>query len=254
MEKKYLFKRAADSKWIFGPSVNSVCKSGLFRIETLSGGVNFVIYALYNRDISIKYPDTFSNYKKENGQAYASLSEFLTATVEFFDPGTDINQPKYIDSTFTLTRPANTTPYSDGDAIRDTVGIATQKFAGVAKLAGRGVNFINLVAFTNDTGLAGKTINVVFYKESPASPIADNSAFTYGAANELIRKGTVQLTFGTGILAGVAQLGIDVNTGMMNLELCPTATDVYCQVWLPTGYTPSANSTYIIFKVSAIQN
>lgn len=164
-----------------------------------------------------------------------------------------LDQPKYIDSYFTITRPANITPYSDGDAILDTVGIAMQKFAGVAKSAGRGIDFINLLAFTNDTGLTGKTINVVFYKESPVNPVADNTAFSYTSANELIRKGTVQLTFGTGTLASVAQLGIDSN-GSLNLALCPTATDIYVQAWLPIGYTPSANSTYILLKASVIQN
>lgn len=254
MSTKYLFKRAADGKWIFGQSLTSICKAGLYRIEPLANGINFVIYAVYNRDVSVKYTDTFSNYKKENGNAYASMAEFEAATAGFFDPGSFDTQPAYIDSSFTLTRPANTTAYAANDAILDVVGIATQKFANVARAAGRGVNFINLVAFTNDTGLAGKTINVVFYKQSPANPVADNEAFSYASANELIRKGTVQLTFGTGALAGVAQLGIDVNTGFMNMALCPTAKDVFCQVWLPAGYTPSANSTYIIFKASLIQN
>ena len=165
-----------------------------------------------------------------------------------------LNQALYADSVFTLTRPANTTVYSDGDAILDVVGIATQKFAGVAKAAGRGVNFINLTAFTNDTGLAGKTINVSFYKSSPASPIADNSAFSYSLANATINKGVIPLVFGTTISAGVAQVGIESSGGMTNLELCPTATDVFVQVWLPVGYTPSGNSTYIIFKASVIQN
>jgi len=164
------------------------------------------------------------------------------------------NQPMYVDKNSTLTRPSNTTVYSDGDAILDTIGIATQKFAGIAKSSGRGVNIINLVALTNDTGLAGKTINVVFYKSSPASPIADNAAFSYSSADGLINKGVIPLTFGTGVSANVAQVGVESSGTVINLELCPTATDVFYQVWLPVGYTPSANSTYIIFQVSAIQN
>lgn len=87
MEKKYLFKRAADSKWVFGQAVNSFCKAGLYRIDVLPNSSNIVMYAIYNRDISLNYPDTFSNFKKENGEAYASMAEFLTATADFFDPG-----------------------------------------------------------------------------------------------------------------------------------------------------------------------
>lgn len=170
------------------------------------------------------------------------------------DAASSLNQPLYKEAIFTLTRPDNSTVYSDGDAILDVVGIATQKFAAVAKSAGRGVCFTNMMAVTNDTGLAGKTIKVVFYTDTPASPIADNSAFSYGTANNAIRRGTVSLTFGTGIEASIAKIGIDSDSGFLNEILCPVATDVYVQVWLPVGYTPSANSTTIMFKSIVIQN
>jgi hypothetical protein len=287
MAKKYLFIRAADNAPIYGNTAASIRSAGTYGLDPSADRKTISIIDRLNQDKVIDLNWPIADYLKENALPYANFAELDGAVASFFatadvaitvtagltdaqlratplpvsqstqplptGAAKELNQPMYVDSNFTLTRPANTTPYSDGDAILDTVGIATQKFAGVAKSAGRGVNFINLVAFTNDTGLAGKTINVVFYKQSPASPIADNASFSYASDNELIRKGTIQLTFGTGILAGVAQLGIDSN-GMVNLELCPTATDVYVQVWLPTGYTPSANSTYIIMKASAIQN
>jgi hypothetical protein len=85
MQKKYLFKRAADGKFIFGKTVKSVCKAGLYRID-IQDDINFVIYAVYNRDISIKYTDTFSDYLKENGVAYASMNDFIDGVSDFFDP------------------------------------------------------------------------------------------------------------------------------------------------------------------------
>lgn len=85
--KKFLFKRAADGKWIFGNKTTSICKAGLYRIDPLNDGETFALYAVYNRDISLNFPNRFDDYKKENGTTYASLAEFLTATADFFDPG-----------------------------------------------------------------------------------------------------------------------------------------------------------------------
>lgn len=85
--KKFLFKRAADGKWIFGNKTTSICKAGLYRIDPMADGESFALYAVYNRDISLNYPNRFDEYKKENGSVYASMSDFLTATADFFDPG-----------------------------------------------------------------------------------------------------------------------------------------------------------------------
>lgn len=144
----------------------------------------------------------------------------------------------------TITRPANVTAYSDNDVIAD-VSAALSKFLLDENDVGKFVIITNLKAFTNDTGLAGKTIDVHFYNDV-ITPIADNSAMQILSANELKREGILSLTFGTGVKAPVAQ---DLFT---NLVILPVDFSLPVQVSLPSGYTPSANSTYIILKIAYI--
>jgi len=143
-----------------------------------------------------------------------------------------------------ITRPANVTVYSDNDVIADVTD-ALNKFILSENEAGKNINIINFKAFTNDTGLAGKTIDVHFYNDVIV-PISDNAAMVISTANELKREGILSLTFGTGVKASVAQ---DLFT---NLVIIPIPFHIPVQVSLPAGYTPSANSTYIILKIGYI--
>lgn len=79
--KKYLFQNS-DGSWVFGLSVNDVCPAGVCRRDV--SGNNITIRYVYNRNIADEYSVPFSDFKKENGADYASLSEFLTATTGFF--------------------------------------------------------------------------------------------------------------------------------------------------------------------------
>lgn len=143
---------------------------------------------------------------------------------------------------FTLTRPANTTPYTLGDCIAD-VAAAQLKFTDVAIAALGGVRIDNITAYTNDTGLAGKSLRINFYNAAPTTPIADNSPMTVDVANSSKRKGVVPISFGTGIYASVA------SELYSNLVLNPVDKSIYIQVETD-AFTPSANSTWITFKIS----
>ena len=144
----------------------------------------------------------------------------------------------------TLTRPADTTVYSAGDVIGD-VSQALMEFVDVAKAAGYGVNITNVRLQTNDTGLAGKEIRLHFYTDSVA-PIADNAAFSLSDLNASKRRGVLTVTFGTGDLSKVAQ---DMFT---NLIMNPVTRDIYVIPQTTQGFTPSANSTWIIIQIAAI--
>jgi len=80
----YLFKRLLDGVWIFGSSVKSVCPAGAYRMESYANSDNVTIHAIFNRDISLNYGNKFSDYKKENGEAYDSMAEFEAGTTGFF--------------------------------------------------------------------------------------------------------------------------------------------------------------------------
>ena len=144
----------------------------------------------------------------------------------------------------TITRPANTTVYAAGDVIGD-VSAALDKFVNVAKAAGYGVVISNIRLQTNDTGLAGRVINLHFYSDT-VTPIADNNPFTLSDANATKRRGMIQCTFGTGTLGKVAQAQFE------NLIIQPVSRDIPVILETVAGFTPSANSTWIRVEIGVI--
>ena len=138
-----------------------------------------------------------------------------------------------------ITRPANVDPYILGDVI---AGATIAKFLNVAKAAGYGVIIFNVRAQTDDTGLAGKTININFYNETVTHQ-ANNAA--YSVSDPAKRVGEVAITFGTGIRASV---GAEVFT---NIGLNPAARDI--SVIVDTeAFTPSAVSTNLRIFIQCI--
>lgn len=144
----------------------------------------------------------------------------------------------------TLIRPANQTVYAAGDVIGD-VSAALTKFVNVAKAAGYGVVITNIRLQTNDTGLAGKVINLHFYSDT-VDPIADNAAFALSDANAPKRRGMIAVTFGTGALGKVAQAHFE------NLIVVPVSRDIPVILETVAGFTPSANSTWIRVEIGVI--
>lgn len=160
------------------------------------------------------------------------------------DPAGILTVPQYRVFAITITRPANTTVYAAGDVIGD-VSAALDKFVNVAKAAGYGVVISNIRLQTNDTGLAGRVINLHFYSDT-VTPIADNDPFTLSDANATKRRGMIQLTFGTGALGKVAQAQFE------NLIIQPVSRDIPVILETVAGFTPSANSTWIRVEIGVI--
>ena len=144
----------------------------------------------------------------------------------------------------TVTRPANTTAYIAGDVIGD-VRAALDEFTNVAKANGYGVNIVNVRLQTNDTGLAGKEINVHFYNDS-VTAIADNAAFAIVDADAAKRSGVVTLSFGS------ASLSKEALATLENLVICPVGLDIAFILETTGGFTPSANSTWIRVEIGVI--
>ena len=80
--QKFLFKNTAGA-WVFGNTVNSICPAGTYRLDAAPGGTVSVKH-IYNRDIADQFGTTHSDFKKADGNAYASLAEFIAATLDFF--------------------------------------------------------------------------------------------------------------------------------------------------------------------------
>ena len=142
-----------------------------------------------------------------------------------------------------ITRPTNLDPYLAGDVIS---GGTLAFFADVAKAAGSGVIITNMRVQTDDTGLAGKTINVNIYKDTVTNQV-NNSV--YAVSDPAKRVGHVALTFGTGSRASV---GSDMFTNVM---LNPNTRDIHIIVEAVDAFTPSAVSTNIrIFMECILTN
>jgi len=80
--KKYLYQKSS-GEWIFGPTKNSICPSGIYRLVVETNG-SLTIRHIYNRDITYQYAQSYSDFLKENNTPYASLNELLAATLDFF--------------------------------------------------------------------------------------------------------------------------------------------------------------------------
>lgn len=266
--KAFFFK--SGSTWNYGtfesdgttPNVELTVPAGKYRSrwETVNNIVQLTIVNANNQGElspfrSIPITDVASDLI---GTPYANRAAFESANSSFFASdvptaatqslqATALNQPMYGKAISVLTRVANVDAYSDRDAILGVGTISVQKF-DVSKLAGRGYCGSTLVCTTTDTGLAGKTIKVAFYEESPDSPVADNAAFSYRDANALIFCGEIPLTF----VNKMAQVGVN-SDGIMNVIAKPTTTFIYYEVIAPP-FTPSAFSTTLTFVLRGIQN
>lgn len=79
----YLFKRAADSQWIFGENSDCECSSGKYRIVPSADRTTVTIYE-YGIENYIYYNVPFGNFKNEAGAAYASFAALKAGYAGFF--------------------------------------------------------------------------------------------------------------------------------------------------------------------------
>ncbi len=206
---------------------------------------------IYEGDVKIDDGKITDIAKNADGDKYASLSEFITATSDFFKNTTDTSVLAKLDilnnsinnsggstlKSFSveIIRPANQTPYTAGDVVADTTA-AFIPFANVAKAIETGVKIVRVRIQTDDTAVAGTKFNVHLYKDAPTF-IADNAAFAVAYANATKRVGAIPVVMGTGNLGTVGMN--DYNIAMCN----PVARNIYFIIETVTGFTASANST-----------
>ena len=227
------------SNWIIG-ATKVVYPSGSAVLVPMTT-TSYAIRELYNIKLIVSETQV-TDFLKKDGTAYANASEFLLATNDFFVKSAEDGNIRTFE--VVLTRPANATVYTVGDVIGDVSALLTS-FPLVAKANGSGVIISNVRLQTNDTGLAGKNINIHFYNDS-ITPFADNSALTILDANASKREGVLSVTFGSGNVSKVAQ------NQYANLLLNPVSRDIYFILETPDGFTPSANSTWIRVCIKCI--
>jgi len=148
-----------------------------------------------------------------------------------------------------LTRPANATPYSAGDIIGDVTTLFKAFAEDISKANGYNVDIYRVRLQTNDTGLAGKSVDIHFYEDTPdITGLADNSQMALSDSNALIRMGATTVIFGTGTKGKVGANDWSLVTGNLadkKLRFIISTND---------AFTPSANSTTITVCVSVEQS
>jgi hypothetical protein len=166
---------------------------------------------------------------------------------------------KGLTATFaTLTRPANTTPYTALDSISDnaTAGSVTALVSGNFSDANDApVWLTHLEIKSTDTGLNGKTIRAYVFNSNPTSSsgvgAGDNAAYSNKQAGLFAQ---FIGTMATGISDG-ASGNLTPESGVPGLVALPAsgARTFWVQYQSVDGFTPSANSTTIIGKLCGLQ-
>jgi len=83
MEQKFLFKRAADGKFIYGPNARCTCPAGHHRKKPTDDNLALTIINTHTGIAEdTKLPIT--DFLKENGTPYTDLDEFEAAVDDFF--------------------------------------------------------------------------------------------------------------------------------------------------------------------------
>jgi len=166
---------------------------------------------------------------------------------------------KGLSATFaTLTRPANTTPYSQLDSISDnaTAGSVTALVSGNFSDTNDAPVWLTHVEIkSTDTGLNGKTIRAYVFNSNPTSSsgvgAGDNATYSNKQA------GLVAVFIGqmaSGISDGAAG-NLTPESGVPGVMALPAsgARTFWVQYQTVDGFTPSANSTQLIGKICGLQ-
>jgi hypothetical protein len=170
----YLFKRASNNQWVFGPSANSDYEAGEYHLETNADGT---LISIVNNELPDYKPVNNVSptlIKKEDGTFYASFADFYAACAGFFTtPEDDINK-RLIGYWGDKVNPAGSAKYSapegnyfyacncrvDGTIIASLekkVGAvvsadATDSYIGVAMYQGEYHPFVNKIVSVTLTG------------------------------------------------------------------------------------------------------
>ena len=83
--KLYLFKRAADDKWVFGQNIDCLHEPGICKpIPSTNRETITIIYFQRNNANPDIFNQPVTDFLKENGDAYADFADLSDAYADFF--------------------------------------------------------------------------------------------------------------------------------------------------------------------------
>jgi hypothetical protein len=140
--------------------------------------------------------------------------------------------------TVTITRPANTTPYTALDVIGDTNGSAIFEFTNMGKAGGE-VMITSVEVEVDVVAVpSGMTsFNLRLYNASPTA-IVDNAAWDFPVADRGKYLGKITTS---NVVDEISTLFCD--NDQVNKQVTLVTTSLFVQLQTVGGFTPSANST-----------
>jgi len=148
----------------------------------------------------------------------------------------------------TLTRPANTTVYTAGDAVTDTGG-AIRTFTNIASANGKGARIDNAVMIYQ-TLIAAPGYFELWLLDTTCTPTTDNAAF----APDDGESATVVAIIPFNLISNAAANMVYQSDGVPRTVKCAAGTtSLFGLVKTPNGYTPAANSETMIFRLQGVQ-
>jgi hypothetical protein len=169
----------------------------------------------------------------------------------------------------TLTRPANTTPYSAGDSISDnaTAGSVTALTATVSETNDDPLTLVDMLVSSTDTNLHGVRIRAYLFNSDPTASSGvgggDNAAYSQKKAGYIgSMSGIIETGFSDGSVGRLVPSfndGAALSTpnaaagGFLVVKPTAGAKTLFVQYQAVDGFTPSANSTAIIGTVRGFQ-
>lgn len=177
------------------------------------------------------------------GQGYSRLS----TNVAIMTPTGDVMAPSGMTTRleYELIRPSDTNTYSIGDAINTSTSTPIAlPLIGASISSGGGGVLTKIKVESNITALAGATLRLYFFNDTPASITADNVAMTITYANSGKRIFYVDVTFDSLVVGSDTVYG---QADVMNTYTC-AATTLYFTVLTQTAFTPTSGGK---IKISA---
>lgn len=175
---------------------------------------------------------------------------------------TGMSNKVFVAAFTTLTRPANTTPYSAGDSISDnaTAGSVTALTATLSDTNDDPMFLADILVTSTDTGLAGKRIRAYLFNSDPTASTGvgagDNVAYSQKKAGYIGSfSGVLETGFSDGTVGRLVPSFNDSATapvpnasagGFVAVKPTSGAKTLFIQYQTLDIFTPSANSTTII--------
>jgi len=137
-----------------------------------------------------------------------------------------------------ITRPANTTPYSIGDALADATGDLHYTFLEVVGDRGRTGEILSAQMVISGTVAVGPDIDVLLFNQAVGVD-ADNAANTLTNAELLTCVGVINFPTGGWVTTATDQINI-----VQNIALPFTGQTLYGFPVLKNAYVPESGETF----------